>query len=80
MTHFQGFIKTIGACPFSSLNPFSSPAFVLAMSGIVALAWAFQQQGWSSCVPCVVFAVRKIASVRWTNVNALARHARAFVS
>lgn len=56
---------------FGWLNPFSSPAIVLAMSSIVALIWAFQQQGWSFCIPCVVLTVRKIAGLRWKDVTAL---------
>jgi len=49
----------------------SSPAVVLAASSIVALAWAFQQQGWSFCIPGVVLAARKIASLRWKYLAAL---------
>jgi hypothetical protein len=79
MTQFQGDIKTTCVSFFGRLNPWSSPAFVLATSGIVALVWAFQQHGWSFCIPCVVFIVRKIAGVRWEDVNAWVRQAGTFV-
>jgi hypothetical protein len=79
MTHLQGPIKTSEAFSFGRLNPFSSPAFVLATSGIVALAWAFQQHGWSFCIPCVVFIFRKTAGVRREDVQAWVRHTGAFV-
>jgi hypothetical protein len=79
MTQFQGDIKTTCVSFFGRLNPWSSPAFVLATSGIVALVWAFQQHGWSFCIPCVVFIVRKIAAVRWEDVHAWGRQACAFV-
>jgi hypothetical protein len=57
----------------------SSPTVVLAASSIVALAWAFQQQGWSFCIPGAVLAVRKVARLRWKDVAALARQAGALV-
>jgi hypothetical protein len=79
MTHFQGHIKTNEVFSFGRLNPFSSPAFVLATSGIVALVWAFQQHGWSFCIPCVVFIVRKIAGVGREDVQAWVRRTGAFV-
>ena len=79
MTQFQGDIRTKCVSLFGRLNPSSSPAFVLATSSIVALVWAFQQHGWSFCIPCVVFIVRKIAAVCWEDVHAWVRQACAFV-
>lgn len=60
--------------PLSCLNPMSSPAVVLAASSIVRLAWAFQQQGWSFCIPGVVFAARKVARLRWKDVAGIANY------
>lgn len=57
----------------------SSPSVVLATSSIVALVWAFQQQGWSFCIPGVLLAARKVATLRWKDVAALARQASALV-
>lgn len=51
----------------------SCPAVMLAASSVVALAWAFQQQGWSFCIPGLVFATRKLAKLRWTDVAASTR-------
>ena len=53
----------------------STPSVALAMSSMVALVWAFQQQGWSFCIPGVLFAVRKVARLRWKDVTALTRQA-----
>jgi len=54
------------------MNPFQSPAIVLAMSSIVALVWAFQQQGWAYCIPCTVFIAKKITRVRRQDIVAVA--------
>jgi hypothetical protein len=76
MSQVQGYTKIMD-CSTGWLNPFSSPTVVLATSSIVALAWAFQQQGWSYCIPCIVFIARKIAKVRWTDIAVLAKQAGA---
>jgi hypothetical protein len=79
MSQLQGYTRIIGCCSTSWLNPLSSPTIVLALSSIVALMWAFQQQGWSYCIPCIVFIAKKIAKLRWLDLAALAKQAGAFM-
>jgi len=60
-------------CSFHWPSPFSSPSVVLATSSVVALVWAFQQHGWSYCIPCVFFIARKIAGLRFLNTSGCVR-------
>ena len=47
-------------------NPLSSPAMMLATSKIMALVWAFQQQGWAAFIPCLMVLAGRIARLRWS--------------
>ena len=65
--------STIGASAPSSFHCFSlfsSPTVALTTSSVVALVWAFQQHGWSYCIPCVIFVARKIAGLPFAKVRA----------
>jgi hypothetical protein len=71
----QYYTSTITSWPTSWLNPFSSATVVLACSSMVALMWAFQQHGWSYCIPCLMFGVRKAAKLRLGDAAAYLKRA-----
>lgn len=79
MSLFHSYTSTSAASSFLWLSPMSSPSIVLATSSIIACTWAFQQQGWSFCIPGVVLGARKLAGLRWKDVAALTRQYGAVV-
>jgi hypothetical protein len=54
-------------------SPLSSPTLVWVASSVVALVWAFQQHGWSYCIPCVIFVARKIAGLPFAELGVHAK-------
>jgi hypothetical protein len=71
MSLIDGYTRIMGFSSSAWLHPFSSPAVVLATSSMMALVWAFQQHGWSYCIPCFAFVARKIAGLRMKHVTEL---------
>jgi len=65
MSEFLGYTETAASSPFAWLNPLSFPLFMLATTRIATFAWAFQQHGWSFCIPGAVLVFQKIAGLRW---------------
>ena len=42
----------------------TSPAMAIAVTKLTSLFWAFQLHGWSYCIPCIGFAIHKMADLR----------------
>lgn len=71
----EGNLQHRGAPSAGWKNPLSSPAMMLATSKIMALVWAFQQQGWAAFIPCLMVLAGQIAGLRWKQLVAIGKQA-----
>ena len=71
----EGNLQHRGAPSAGWKNPLSSPAVMLVASKLMALVWAFQQQGWAAFIPCLMVLAGQIAGLRWKKPVAMRKQA-----